>query len=61
MTLKELSDSELATLNLAVSANFDVTVFEWYPRVKHLFTLENGTKMHQDVKRALYTYVNERL
>jgi hypothetical protein len=59
---KELTDLELAALNNVAQVNMDPRgrIFD-YDDVKHLFTEMNGTRMHEETKRALALVVNRRL
>jgi hypothetical protein len=61
MTAEVLTDMELASLNLVAAWGTDPRNQAWYPKVKTLFDLENGTKMHQTTQDALARVVNERL
>lgn len=58
----ELTDAELAVLNLTVLMDGDPhgRLFD-YDKVKSLFTQDNGTKMHEETKEALTRIVNSRL
>ncbi len=59
---KDLSDLELAVLNNVAQTDFNPKgrLFD-YERVKHLFTEDNGTRMHDDIKDALAAVVLRRL
>lgn len=59
---KDLSDIELAVLNNVAQCDFNPKgrLFD-YDRVKHLFTEDNGTKMHSETKDALAAVVLRRL
>ncbi len=61
VAVKELSDAELAGLNLTVQLGGDPRSKPWYAKVKHLFDQEGGTKMHEETKAALASVVLKRL
>jgi hypothetical protein len=60
-TTEMLSDAELAALYLAVATQLNPTSEPWYPRVAHLFTEADGTRMHADVKAVLDRVIQKRL
>jgi hypothetical protein len=60
-TSAKLSDAELAALYLAVVTGLSPKAEPWYPRVAHLFTEADGTRMHADVKAVLDRIIQNRL
>ena len=62
LTCEELSNEELAVLNLTAIQNLDPhgRLFP-YEKVRSLFTEANGTRMHPVAKDALAAVVNSRL
>jgi len=61
VAVKELSDAELAGLNLTVQLGGDPRDKPWYEKVKYLFDQDNGMKMHEETKAALVAVVLKRL
>lgn len=62
LTCKELSDQELAVLNLVGQLDQDPhnRMFD-YEKIEELFTERDGTRMHQETKDALAVIVEQRL
>lgn len=62
VTTAELSDDELAVLNIVVQLDQNPHERKFdYKLVEGLFTENNGTKMHPETKIALANVVNSRL
>lgn len=61
MVCKDLTDDELAGLNIVALLDSDPTHTSWYPKAATLFTDRNGTRMHSETKRALKQIVAQRL
>jgi hypothetical protein len=62
LALDRLSDAQLVVLNLAIaSGRTDLSSFDGYDEIEHLFTEQNGTKMHHDVSVAFHSIVVGRL
>lgn len=62
MITEQLTDLELAVLNNVGQLDMDPRgrVFD-YDKVKALFTINNGTRMHEETKAALAAVINQRL
>lgn len=58
---ERLEDYELAALNLVVHSGFDPRPVMGYEKVKHLFSENDRTKMHEETKQAFIRVVNIRL
>ncbi len=62
VTTNQLSDAELAVLNIIAQTDQDPHDRKFdYKLVEGLFTKNNGTKMHPETKIALANVVNSRL
>ena len=62
ITTNQLSDAELAVLNIVAQTDQDPRGRKFdYKLVKGLFTENNGMKMHSETKVALANVVNSRL
>ncbi len=61
-TTNELSDTELAVLNIVAQTDQSPheKIFD-YANVEHLFTENDGTRMHPETKIALAAVVQSRL
>ncbi len=57
----QLSDTELAGLNLVAQLDQDPHNKSFYDKAESLFTENNGTKMHQETKLALAAVARGRL
>jgi len=58
---EQLSDFELASLNLVAQLDQEPRNKPWYSKVSHLFTEAGGTRMHAVTKNALASVVSRRL
>lgn len=61
MACDKLTDYELAAINLCAQFGTNPKKLEGYEKVSHLFTEQDGTKAHEDVKGALTQVVLKRL
>lgn len=62
MITNKLTDLELAILNKIAQSDIDPHSRALdYDKVKTLFTVNNGTRMHEETKVALDVIVNRRL
>ena len=57
----DLSDADLAALNIAAQLDYEPRNRPWYAQVKSLFTEQDGTRMHAETKRALAAVVLRRI
>lgn len=61
LTCKNLTDRELAGLNLAMAMGRNPKTLPQYGKVESLFTQNNGTEMHNETLQAFYRVVIARL
>jgi hypothetical protein len=61
IAIQDLTDGELAGLNLTAQFGLDPRGLPHYEKIRHLFTEENGTRMHDQAKETLYRAVLQRL
>lgn len=61
ISVAQLTDLELAGLNLCAQLGLNPKDKEWYPKVDYLFDQADGTKMHEETKIALGKVVTYRL
>ncbi len=61
LTCRQLTDEQLAALNLAVQAGWDASNLPGYDHVAGLFTEADGTQMHGDTKAAFAEVALKRL
>ena len=61
MVCDELTDAELAAMNLCAQLGMNPKGRNGYDKAHTLFTEQDGTKMHEETKRALAAVVLERL
>jgi len=60
MTLKKISDVELAALNLAIELETNPKEVDGYKKAKSLFTENGGTKVHELVREAFHIEIERR-
>lgn len=56
-----LTNDELAGMNLAVQLGINPTTRAGYDKIAHLFTEDNGTRMHDETAAALARVALRRL
>lgn len=61
LVLENITDDELAGLNLTVALGSDPRKLECWPKVAPLFTQNNGTEMHSETLKAFHRVVRRRL
>jgi hypothetical protein len=61
LVLRDITDEELAGLNLTIALGNDPRKLECWPRVSPLFTQNNGTEMHSETLSAFQRVVERRL
>jgi hypothetical protein len=61
MFLDELTNVELARLNISLSLGDSPKKLPFYDKIAGLFTENDGTKMHSDTEQAFHAIVIERL
>ena len=59
--ISKLTDKQLAELIITVMQDFDPCRHSFFPIVKPLFALDDGTRMHETTKDALYAVFDTRL
>lgn len=61
LAIDQLTDEELLALIVAVNVGKDPRNIIGYDKVKGLFTVADGTKMHSDVEHVFASIANQRI